>query len=136
MNEPGSEDPDSIAVPVFADIFIELTNTVSDVKIQITILILRRGALSRIDSNLGCHLAHTHNGLSCQCVSVVPAGGAIFGEAVRRHKPAPCNQLYFYFLYFVFCTLVYLLGERLFALHSVFVCWFSCIVYSFDLLCI
>ena len=42
-----------------------------------------------------------HNGLSCQCVSVVPAGGAIFGEAVRRHKPAPCNQLYFYFLYFV-----------------------------------
>ena len=43
-----------------------------------------------------------HNGLSCQCVSVVPAGGAIFGEAVRRHKPAPCNQLYFYFLYFVF----------------------------------
>ena len=43
-----------------------------------------------------------HNGLSCQCVSVVAAGGAIFGEAVRRHKPAPCNQLYFYFLYFVF----------------------------------
>ena len=42
-----------------------------------------------------------HNGLSCQCVSVVPAGGAVFGEAVRRHKPAPCNQLYFYFLYFV-----------------------------------
>ena len=37
---------DSIAVSVFADIFIELTNTVSDVKIQITILILRRGALS------------------------------------------------------------------------------------------
>ncbi len=59
-----------------------------------------------------------HNGLSCQCVSVVPAGGAIFGEAVRRHKPAPCNQLYFYFLYFVF------------------VCWFFCIVYSFDVLCI
>ena len=71
-----------------------------------------------------CHLAHTHihnvciwellslivfvfifivmhNGLSCQCVSVVPAGSATFGEAVRRHKPAPCNQLYFYFLYFV-----------------------------------
>ena len=88
-----------------------------------------------------CHFAHTHihnvciwellslivfvfifivmhNGLSCQCVSVVPAGGAIFGEAVRRHKPAPCNQLYFYFLYFVF------------------VCWFFCIVYSFDVLCI
>ena len=84
-----------------------------------------------------CHFAHTHihnvciwellslivfvfifivmhNGLSCQCVSVVAAGGAIFGEAVRRHKPAPCNQLYFYFLYFVF------------------VCWFFCIVYSFD----
>ena len=38
---------DSIAVSVFADIFIELTNTVSDGKIQITILILRRGALSR-----------------------------------------------------------------------------------------
>ena len=37
---------DSIAVSVFADIFIELTNTVSDGKIQITILILRRGALS------------------------------------------------------------------------------------------
>ena len=37
---------DSIAVS-FADIFIELTNTVSDGKIQITILILRRGALSR-----------------------------------------------------------------------------------------
>ena len=31
---------DSIAVSVFADIFIELTNTVSDNKIQITILIL------------------------------------------------------------------------------------------------
>ena len=38
---------DSIAVSVFADIFIELTNTVSDGKIQITILILRRGALSK-----------------------------------------------------------------------------------------
>ena len=37
---------DSIAVSLFADIFIELTNTVSDGKIQITILILRRGALS------------------------------------------------------------------------------------------
>ena len=37
---------DSIAVSAFADIFIELTNTVSDGKIQITILILRRGALS------------------------------------------------------------------------------------------
>ena len=39
---------DSIAVSVFADIFIELTNavSVSDGKIQITILILRRGALS------------------------------------------------------------------------------------------
>ena len=35
---------DSIAVSVFADIFIELANT--DGKIQITILILRRGALS------------------------------------------------------------------------------------------
>ena len=31
---------DSIAVSLFADIFIELTNTVSDGKIQITILIL------------------------------------------------------------------------------------------------
>ena len=31
---------DSIAVSVFADIFIELTNTVSDNNIQITILIL------------------------------------------------------------------------------------------------
>ena len=31
---------DSIAVSVFADIFIELTITVSDNKIQITILIL------------------------------------------------------------------------------------------------
>ena len=31
---------DSIAVSVFADISIELTNTVSDNKIQITILIL------------------------------------------------------------------------------------------------
>ena len=39
---------DSIAVSVFADIFIELTNTESDGKIQITILILRRGALSRV----------------------------------------------------------------------------------------
>ena len=39
---------DSIAVSLFADIFIELTNTVSDGKIQITILILRRGALSRL----------------------------------------------------------------------------------------
>ena len=39
---------DSIAVSLFADIFIELTNTVSDGKIQITILILRRGALSII----------------------------------------------------------------------------------------
>ena len=35
---------DSIAVSVFADIFIELTNTVSDNKIQITILILWRGS--------------------------------------------------------------------------------------------
>ena len=42
-----SEVVDSIAVSVFADIFIELTNTVSDGKIQITILILRRGALSK-----------------------------------------------------------------------------------------
>ena len=43
----GREPPlDSITVSVFADIFIELTNTVSDGKIQITILILRRGALS------------------------------------------------------------------------------------------
>ena len=43
---------DSITVSVFADIFIELTNTVvvSDGKIQITILILRRGALSRWSS--------------------------------------------------------------------------------------
>ena len=40
---------DSIAVSVFADVFIELTNTVSDGKIQITILILRRGALSTFD---------------------------------------------------------------------------------------
>ena len=39
---------DSIAVSVFADILIELTNTVSDGKIQITILILRRGALSKL----------------------------------------------------------------------------------------
>ena len=39
---------DSIAVSIFADIFIELTNTVPDGKIQITILILRRGALSRV----------------------------------------------------------------------------------------
>ena len=39
---------DSIAVSVFADIFIELTNTVSDGKIQMTILILRRGALSSL----------------------------------------------------------------------------------------
>ena len=38
---------DSIAVSLFADIFIELTNTRQDGKIQITILILRRGALSR-----------------------------------------------------------------------------------------
>ena len=38
---------DSIAVSLFADIFIELTNTVSDGKIQITVLILRRGALSK-----------------------------------------------------------------------------------------
>ena len=40
---------DSIAASVFADIFIELTNTntVSEGKIQITILILRRGALFR-----------------------------------------------------------------------------------------
>ena len=38
---------DSIALSLFADIFIELTNTVSNGKIQITILILRRGALSR-----------------------------------------------------------------------------------------
>ena len=37
---------DSIAVSVFADIFIEMTNAVSDNKIQITILILRQGALS------------------------------------------------------------------------------------------
>ena len=35
---------DSIAVSVFADIFIELTNTVSDNNIQITILILWRGS--------------------------------------------------------------------------------------------
>ena len=40
---------DSIAVSVFADIFIELTNTVSDGKIQIIILILRRGALSTLN---------------------------------------------------------------------------------------
>ena len=39
---------DSIAVSVFADIFFELTNIVSDNKIQITILILRRGALSSL----------------------------------------------------------------------------------------
>ena len=38
---------DSIAVSLFADIFIELTNTVSDGKIQITILILRRGPCLR-----------------------------------------------------------------------------------------
>ena len=47
---------DSIAVSVFANIFIELRNTVSDGKIQITILILRRGALS-ILSNIILHLA-------------------------------------------------------------------------------
>ena len=35
---------DSIAVSVFADIFIEMTNAVSDNKIQITILILWRGS--------------------------------------------------------------------------------------------
>ena len=45
---------DSIAVSVFDDIFIELTNTVSDGKIQITILILRRGALSRLPSFIIC----------------------------------------------------------------------------------
>ena len=46
-------DMDSIAVSVFADIFIELTNTViSDGKIQITILILRRGALSNLHINI------------------------------------------------------------------------------------
>ena len=39
---------DSIAVSLFVyDILVELTNTVSDGKIQITILILRQGALSR-----------------------------------------------------------------------------------------
>ena len=38
------EDVDSIAVSVFAHIFIELTNTVSDNNIQITILILWRGS--------------------------------------------------------------------------------------------
>ena len=38
--DPKLTRPDSIAVSVFADIFIELTNTVSDNKIQITILIL------------------------------------------------------------------------------------------------
>ena len=39
---------DSIAVSLFVDdILVELTNTVSDGKIQITILILRRGAMSR-----------------------------------------------------------------------------------------
>ena len=45
----GREPPlDSITVSVFADIFYELTNT--DGKIQITILILRRGALSNVYS--------------------------------------------------------------------------------------
>ena len=38
--DPKLTRPDSIAVSVFADIFIELTNTVSDNKIQMTILIL------------------------------------------------------------------------------------------------
>ena len=52
----GREPPlDSITVSVFADIFIELTNTVSDGKIQITILILRRGALSNLH-----HLEQVH----------------------------------------------------------------------------
>ena len=46
---------DSIAVSVFDDIFIELTNTVSDSKIQITILILRQGALSTSDKNQLTH---------------------------------------------------------------------------------
>ena len=43
---------DSIAVSVFADILIELTNTVSDGKIRLTILILRRGALSNLTTIL------------------------------------------------------------------------------------
>ena len=38
----------SITVSVFADIFIGLTNTVADGKIQITILILRWGSLSNL----------------------------------------------------------------------------------------
>ena len=37
---------DSIAVSIFVDILVELTNTVSEAKIQITLLIVRRGALS------------------------------------------------------------------------------------------
>ena len=39
---------DSIAVPIFVDILVESTNTVSvsEAKIQITLLIVRRGALS------------------------------------------------------------------------------------------
>ena len=39
---------DSIAVSIFVDILVELTNAVSEAKIQITYLIVRRGALSRI----------------------------------------------------------------------------------------
>ena len=43
----------SIAVSVLVDILVGCTNTVSDGKIQITILILRRGALSRSPWQIG-----------------------------------------------------------------------------------
>ena len=46
---------ESIAVSLFVDILVELTNTVSDGKIQITILILRQGALSTSDKNQLTH---------------------------------------------------------------------------------
>ena len=38
---------DSIAVSIFVDILVELTNTVSEAKIPMTLLIVRRGALSK-----------------------------------------------------------------------------------------
>ena len=40
---------DSIAVSIFVDILVELTNTVSEANIQITLLIVRRGALTKLD---------------------------------------------------------------------------------------
>ena len=51
--------------------------------------------------------------------------------------PQACTLQPAVFLFFVFCTLVYLLGERLLCIAlAVFVCWFACIVYLFDLLCV